>query len=299
MIYLCLESMFSRLPRISDSVASAPLTARCRGFYVDESGDIGYDFICPVCGFPISDLSVTDGFCKNCKEGYHVPCNKPAVRGGIGYHQILSLFKVCIDLDGVVFNFNEAVRIVAQLIGLDFDPDKVTDYAYNCDCGLCFADIEGLLHDVNFYRIIPYRDGVIRALSRLRGCSDLILEGYSSVCVESKVDPVYRYRKRVFEDLGLSGDPILGEAKPVHYDAVAVIDDNLEIIRKWVDSGTPALLYLVDAPYNQISFKDLYDYRGVIRVPNLGVAVDDILTKAKEGVLHDISMCQSSFAYKG
>ena len=135
--------------------------------------------------------------------------------------------------------------------------------------------------------------------SRLRGCSDLILEGYSSVCVESKVDPVYRYRKRVFEDLGLSGDPILGEAKPVHYDAVAVIDDNLEIIRKWVDSGTPALLYLVDAPYNQISFKDLYDYRGVIRVPNLGVAVDDILTKAKEGVLHDISMCQSSFAYKG
>ena len=57
----------------------------------------------------------------------------------------MSLFKVCIDLDGVVFNFNEAVRIVAQLIGLDFDPDKVTDYAYNCDCGLCFADIEGLL----------------------------------------------------------------------------------------------------------------------------------------------------------
>lgn len=189
--------------------------------------------------------------------------------------------KVCLDIDGVVLNLLEGLKIYLSKQNITFYPENVITYNFGGNIGCSKGVIYNAFQDIDFYRNIPFINGSVEAIDRLK--QKVIVQAYTTVV---DIPEIYQLRSSLCKELGLEGVPYLGN-KPVVSDADAVFDDCLGVHKDWIKDNSSAKQYLIDAPYNQkikeneLSFPH---WNNVIRCKNLSEAVDLYLKELDNGI---------------
>lgn len=188
--------------------------------------------------------------------------------------------KVCLDIDGVVLNMSEGLKIYLRKQNIDFHPENVITYNFGGDIGCSKSAVYNVFRNIDFYRNIPFIDGSVEAINRLK--QKVIVQAYTTVV---DVPEIYQLRSSLCKELGLVGMPYIGN-KPVISDIDAIFDDCLGVHKDWIRNNSSAKQYLIDAPYNQkikeneLSFTH---WNNVIRCKNLAEAVDLYLKELDDG----------------
>lgn len=188
---------------------------------------------------------------------------------------------VCVDVDGVLVNFNDALsKHLKHSRGIDFDPAGCIDYNYTYE-GLGFDRkvIYECFKEPKLYDYLEHIDGVVPALKKLQGF--IKTKAYTG---SVDIDEISERRKNLCDSLGLFGEPYTKGRKPTDLGAVALFDDCLGVHKQWIEDGSKALLFLIDAPYNQktdANEKSL-DWTRIIRCKNFEDAVEKFISVYKE-----------------
>lgn len=217
----------------------------------------GYLFKCPICGVILEPLS---SCCTVC--GQHIESTL-----GVGY-----MPKVSVDLHGVVLDMCSALRDYFAEHGLSFDPEKVTDYDFDCDTGVPQAEVFTALGDPRLYDFVKPYPGALDALKLLQ--SRCACHVYSST-VDNET--IMAKTNSFIYDVGLFGACISGR-KPVIYDSAVLFDDNVAVHRQWYEAGYRGVQYIIDRPYNQPKREEPM-WSKVVRVPSFGAGVLDFFKR--------------------
>ena len=183
------------------------------------------------------------------------------------------MLSVCLDIDGVVLDFNKGLQDYLKQKGYDFKPEECTDYNYrNVKLDFDASIIYDAMKDINLYNCMTIKPRALEAIDLLkRHCK---VYGYTaSVDVPEIIDK----RSRLLSDLGIDGRVIVGD-KPVIPNVDALFDDCLDVHRVWFKAKTKTKQYLINAPYNQLDESKDFDLATVImRSTDLYSAVNDFL----------------------
>lgn len=189
--------------------------------------------------------------------------------------------KVCLDIDGVVLNLLEGLKIYLSKKGITFYPENVITYNFGGDIGCDKKVIYKAFSDVNFYSNLEFFDGAVEAIKKLR--SKVIIQTYTTV---SDIPEIYALRENLCKSLGLVGLPFT-KNKPVINDIDAVFDDCLSVHKDWIENNSSAKLYLIDASYNQKvkeNESSFHYWADITRCKNLNEAVDLYLKELEDEI---------------
>ena len=177
--------------------------------------------------------------------------------------------KVYVDIDNVVLDLQEGVRLVLLEQGISFYPEALIDYNYNgaigCDKRLVFESFK----NPEIYKRAPLFSGVEESLQ--------VLRQYADVYAWTQITPLpelWKMREHLCKSLGLH--PLIyaypSEPKPIDSTVSAVFEDSIANLEKWRD--TPTDLYLVQQPYNVRCFD-----RRFIKVFNLQDGINRFINR--------------------
>lgn len=230
------------------------------GCYLKDTGE--YLYKCPTCGVVLHNKPWT---CSNC--GQVIETYRQDMISG------LSSLKVCVDLHGVILDMLGALKdYLKEHEGIDFDPNSVTDYDFNCDVGFDNALIFKAFKDPLLHRAIAPYEGALEGLELLKTrCKPM---AYTGVVDNAAI---VGYYNSFIRQVGLSGTS-MSYKKPVIYDANVLFDDCIGVHRQWYDAGFRGLQYLIDRPYNQWKPADLLASK-VIRVKSFRHGVVDLFNR--------------------
>ena len=185
---------------------------------------------------------------------------------------------VALDIDNVVIDFSARIQEYLAKQGITFKPEKVERYDFTGEIGCSKEDVYNSFHNVDFYDDLPYTEGAKEAIQKLKD-NNIEVVGYTGAV---NVSEIVESRSKLLRDLGLSGSVYIGE-KPVLNDFDALFEDSLEVIVRWQKAKSKTKLYLINKPYNQVSFNEHIgiDWSKLQRVDNLLSAVDNFLEKGK------------------
>lgn len=158
---------------------------------------------------------------------------------------------VCVDIDGTLVDMQSGLKFYLAERGLDLITEAVTAYNFKCDCGVSKSDIMKAFTDVELYKGLKLFEGVEKALKKLKGYIEV--QSYTG---SYPVEEIAVERFRLCQSLGLNGAMYIGIKKPTDMQAVALFDDCLEVMEQWLEDGSTAKLYLIDAPYNRREHSD-------------------------------------------
>lgn len=180
---------------------------------------------------------------------------------------------VCVDFDGTVLDFHEGIRRRLAGDGITYYPHKVVDYNFKGDIGCTPEQIFKVMDDPALYGMLPFFENAEKALELLVASGDTVY-GYTATVDNPDIEAG---RIRLVESLHMTPKVFKGRKPPMEADAL--FDDCLGVHRTWVNAGTTARLYLIDAPHNQMREENKDDpiWRHVVRFPNLYEAVKDYL----------------------
>ena len=158
---------------------------------------------------------------------------------------------VCVDIDGTLVDMLSSLKVYFDRMGYAFDTGAVTAYNFKCDCGVPRTSIMDAFRDVTLYEGLELFEGVEKALKKLKGYTEV--QSYTG---SYPVEEIVAERFRLCQSLGLNGSIHVGIKKPTDMKAVALFDDCLEVMEQWLEDGSTAKLYLIDAPYNRREHSD-------------------------------------------
>lgn len=183
---------------------------------------------------------------------------------------------VCVDVDGVLLDFNDNLaRYLKDTRNIDFDPAKCIDYDYKYDLGFDRQIIYDCFKEPEFYKGLRTKEGVVPALKKLQ-----LFFRTKAYTGSVNNDIIINRRRQVCKTFGLYGEPFIGERKLTDFGAIALFDDCLGVHKQWIEEGSKAKLFLIDAPYNQKTEenKSSLDWSRIIRCKNFEDAVNKFLS---------------------
>lgn len=176
---------------------------------------------------------------------------------------------VCVDVDGVILDWDGSVQKYLAEKGIEFHPEKMTSYQYHGDIGCDRKEIYKSFDDCRLYKIL-YDNPYPGAIDAVRGLGRHVnMQMYTG----SKNHPEFRALRQIFcEELGMTGTvcPIENGKTfkaPVE-GAYAVFEDCPSVIKLWIDGGYQAHIYMISHPYNQ---KENLEDPSILEYENLTV----------------------------
>lgn len=179
---------------------------------------------------------------------------------------------VCVDIDGVVLNFLFGLERYLGLKGYYYSAESQKTYAFTRESlGYDPSVVYDAFKEPSLYSLCPLYDGVSEAARVLTGACQV--QAYTSVV---DIPEIKDMRRKLCHSLGFGYVEYVYRDKPVVFEADALFEDDLSIIKKWIDAGSNAKIYLIDHTYNQPDSKSLYDimWRRVIRCNSFKEAVE-------------------------
>lgn len=220
----------------------------------------GYLFKCPVCGVLLPDRPWKCPNCEQTIESYRTDM-----------FTTVDVPKICLDLHGVVLDMLSTLKpYLKQNFGVDFFPEKVTDFDFNCEMGCDRSIVYEAFHDSNLHKDLQLYDKAQDAVNLLR--QRCLVKAYTGVIDDPVIVAVTNARIRA---LGIGGFA-LPYKKPVIYDAHVLFDDCVGVHRQWASGGFRGLQYLIDHPYNQQKTMADPIWDRVVRVSSLYDGVVDM-----------------------
>ena len=188
---------------------------------------------------------------------------------------------VCMDVDGVILDWNGALEKYLATKGINFDKSKMTIYSYTGNIGCTKKEIYKAIEDIEFLDILyknPY-EGALEALNKLCKSHSVYINAYTA---SSDKEDFYMRRVNFCEELGMDGMVYPSHnhtgVKPVLPNIHALFEDNLTVIRKWLEEEPNTIIYMIDQPYNRPSeFVRVPDSPQLKRCTSLVEAVDMFL----------------------
>lgn len=157
--------------------------------------------------------------------------------------------KAYVDIDGVILNLSEGIRLELEKKGKTFYPHKVKEYNFSCDVGCSQDDVFKVLNSVEVYKSSPLYRMALEGLAKLKTFADV--EAYTCV-IQDEI--IVAERKDLLYRLGLKGFvyPYTRTSnKPVPKDADVIFEDCLENCKYLFENGYEGVIYLVEQPYNR------------------------------------------------
>lgn len=149
--------------------------------------------------------------------------------------------RVLIDFDGVLYDYMGAMEVVLP----GYRQEGMEDYNFHGDIGVPREQALAMCTDVRTFEALRKYNGVDEALERLSNAVDCIPYTYVPYIPE-----LVHIRAQQIMDCNMFGLPIFIDPKPLQEDVLAVFEDNLDCIDRWIDvPGTS--LYLIDQIYNR------------------------------------------------
>lgn len=186
----------------------------------------------------------------------------------------------CIDVDGVLYDFNNNLsKYLEETRSIHFDPSKCSNYDYkHSDLGFDRKIIYECFKEPKLYEGLEFFDGAVKALEKLQ--KYIKTKSYTG---SVDIDEISNRRRNLCKDLKLFGEPYVGIRKPTDLKAVALFDDCLGVHKQWIEDGSKAKLFLIDAPYNQETNenKGSLDWSRIIRCKNFEDAVEKFIKEVK------------------
>lgn len=178
--------------------------------------------------------------------------------------------RVLLDIDGVVLNLVEGVRILLERDGITFYPENVVTYNFNGDIGCEKTKVYAKFNDPELYKVMPFMDSSKEAVDLLKRHCDVYV--YTAATNNPEV---IKMRKQFINKLGLKGQVYI-DRKPVLDGFDALFDDCLGVHKTWIEDGANIKHFLINATYNQkieanASYDQIWDQ--LIRCDNLMDAV--------------------------
>lgn len=221
-----------------------------------------YLYKCPVCGVILEN---EEWQCRNCGTTIST-YNRDTINMG-------EIPKVCVDLHGVTLDMLGALQVyLKDKYGVDFYPERVTDYDFDCDIGCDRSLVFAAFKDHELHKLIKPYDRALEAIALLK--TRCYPQAYTSVQNEAAI---IVGTNSFCRNAGLAGQAIVGK-KPVIYDAVALFEDNVGVHRQWHEAGFRGLRYMVDRPYNAPK-RDEPMWSRVIHVKSLYDGVVDLFKR--------------------
>lgn len=179
---------------------------------------------------------------------------------------------VCVDIDGVVLNLMQGIRLYLEPLGYNFDIDHIEAYNFKYDSlGFDRKVIFDAINNVKSFELAPFYNGAVEAVQKLQYF--VKTKSYTKI---SEIPEIYNRRKNLLNFLKLEGKPITSVQKPVDFSADALFDDCLDVHKQWIEQGSKAKLFLIDRPYNQKTNENMgsLDWSRIVRCKNFEEAVD-------------------------
>lgn len=179
---------------------------------------------------------------------------------------------VCIDIDGVVLNLMQGLKLYLEPLGYNFDVEGIKAYNFKYDTlGFDRQVIFDAFKDIKCFELAPFYDGAVEAVKKLQRFVET--QSYTKI---SNIPEIYTRRKNLLDFLQLKGEPITAVKKETDLSADALFDDCLEVHAQWIADGSNAKLFLIDRPYNQKTNENegSLDWSRIVRCKNLEEAVD-------------------------
>ena len=170
--------------------------------------------------------------------------------------------RIALDLDGPVYDFHRTFRyMMREHRGVVMPPVK--DFWYTWDA----AEKFGTTYDHLWMWTMGVERGLFRFGHMMTGCRiglEALADAGHTLCIvthrpANAVSDTLDWVTLMFEGLPLDGFYIMsnGESKAT-VEADVLIDDKIENVREWAQTGRQAILF--DAPYNRN-----FDVTGVAR----------------------------------
>lgn len=175
-----------------------------------------------------------------------------------------NLGKVLVDVDGVIVNILDGIRMRAYHDGLTFIPSNVSSYSFDGDCGIPKKIIFRYLSENKTFEMAPMYSKVCDALT-------LLGRVYTPVAYTSVPDHCKQSRDDLLTRLGFKEKLIYNGSKPYISDACALIEDNPSALEQFIEEGFKGYLFLIDHTYNR-NF-NVSQYKNCFRVEDLYSAV--------------------------
>lgn len=154
---------------------------------------------------------------------------------------------VCVDIDGVILDLMQGLKLDLKPLGYDLDIDGIKAYNFKYDTlGFDRQIVFHAFENIKCFELAPFYSGAVTALEKLQCYAKT--KAYTK---SSDKPDIYMERKKLIHKLKLSGEPITDVKKPTDLSADALFDDCLEVHKQWIEDGSTAKLYLIDRPYNQ------------------------------------------------
>lgn len=181
---------------------------------------------------------------------------------------------VCIDLDGVIFNFMGSFKAYVESLGGRCDAIQHYNLGKN-DYGIPFTSVKKCFSDSDFYQGMQTFDDAIEGLQLLQ----VFCKTKAYTCLFSDNSAIWNLRKNFCRQHGLEGTIYLN-FKPTDKGASALFEDNLDVCQQWVNDGSDALIFLIDASYNQRTpeNEDKFTWSRFIRCSSFHEAVGKYLS---------------------
>lgn len=179
---------------------------------------------------------------------------------------------VCVDIDGVVLNLMQGLKLYLEPLGYNFDVEGIKAYNFKYDTlGFDRQVIFDAFKDIKCFELAPFYDGAVEAVKKLQRFVET--QSYTKI---SNIPEIYTRRKNLLDFLQLKGEPITAVKKETDLSADALFDDCLEVHAQWIADGSNAKLFLIDRPYNQKTNENegSLDWSRIVRCKNLEEAVD-------------------------
>ena len=170
-----------------------------------------------------------------------------------------------VDIDGVILNFQEGLRLVLKEKGITFNPAATRTYNYDGDVGCSKDEIFAEFRNPKLYKTAPFLERALDGLPFLNQFANThaytgSVDSPEVVTIREKlcnVLPFNEYSLFVGEHKGVK---LPNKAKPN-----VVFDDCPAVINMWCSMDVPNV-YVIDAPYNRgcvdercIRMNDFYD----------------------------------------
>ena len=157
--------------------------------------------------------------------------------------------RVALDIDGVVLNLLEGLRLMFEKDGKTFYPEKVEDYGFHGDIGVDRKEVFEAFKHKEVYGLAPLYAGVEDYIKKLRCCADVV----PYTVVSNNLD-VVEERLQLLKSLGFDThrcNIYTGGTKPVLEDVNVLIEDCLETCIDWINHGFSGEIFLIDHTYNR------------------------------------------------
>ena len=150
------------------------------------------------------------------------------------------------DIDNVILDMSYAISEYSKQHGFTYNEQERKKYNEWDGTGISREFVYNMYNDTTFYDMLYPYDGAFEALSELKALDTVV--GYT--CIHTQNSDVIAKRFQFLNRHFLKSDLGIRNKEPKK-DGTVLIEDDLEVIEKWLNANINALYYIIDKPYNR------------------------------------------------